>query len=101
MTYEDAIQSCGPMGSKILCQPVRDEELGEYSSGGIIIPDTSKALHQRHLQAEIVEVGPDVVEPALLPGLRVIVRRYSKNYVGESDEYFLVTENDVEAVLAS
>lgn len=99
MTLADAIQSASPMGRKLICTRVADTELQDTTLGGIIMPDQSVDLHQRHMQAEIVAVGPDVEEGALLPGFRVLLRRYSQHFLGDDGDYFVVAEPDVLAIL--
>lgn len=99
MNLAEVIEHSTPMGDKIICQQIPDDELESELPSGLYIPDASRDLHQRHLQAEIVAVGPDVMEPTLLPGLRVFLKRWSQNFIGDEGRYFVVRERDIEAVM--
>lgn len=99
MTFDQIIEVSSPLGDKIICQQIPGEDLESELPSGLYIPDTSRDLHQRHLQAEVVAVGPDVQETAMLPGLRVLLKRWSQNFLGDEGRYFVVRERDVEAVL--
>lgn len=99
MTLDAIIAQCSPLGDKVILTTVSEDDLQDQLPSGLYIPDQSVDLHQRHMQGEVVAVGPDVQEPALFPGLRVMLRRYSQSFIGDEGKYWVVREPDILAVL--
>lgn len=89
-----------PLGDRLLLRVLGDEHTVDETEGGIIIPDMSRDVHQRHMQFEIVSVGESVTDPTLLPGMRIIARPLRGVNVRYGDETFhICMEEDVEAIL--
>jgi co-chaperonin GroES (HSP10) len=94
------------LGDRLLLKTLDDAETTEVSAGGIIIPDNSRDVHQRHMQFEVVAVGDWVydanLEPATKekPGTRVIARALRGVWVDlDGEQYCVCSEEDVEAIL--
>lgn len=71
---------------------------GHRTQGGLHLPDQSVDVHQRHMQGEVIAVGPDC-DPAILPGLRVIVQRWSQVPIDDSGEVWVTWDDAVIALL--
>ena len=54
---------------------------------------------ERQLQGEIVAIGPEVRDPLLQPGLRVITQRFGQIALGDTTDVWVTRETDVLAVL--
>jgi len=91
-----------PLADRILVKRVDENET---KKGGIIIPDTAK---EKPLQAEVVAVGPGrVTEDGkrvtmdVKKGDKILIGKYSGTEVKiEGDEYVILREDDVLAVIA-
>ena len=91
-----------PLADRLLVKRV-DE--AETQKGGIIIPDTAK---EKPLQAEVVAVGPGrITEDGkrltmdVKKGDKILIGKYSGTEVKiEGDEYVILREDDVLAVIA-
>jgi chaperonin GroES len=91
-----------PLQDRIL---VKRLEVEEKTAGGIIIPDTAK---EKPLQAEVVAVGPGrITEDGkrltmdVKKGDKILIGKYSGTEVKiEGDEYVILREDDVLAVIA-
>ena len=89
-----------PLGNRLLLKPLGFDATVETTTAGIIIPEMSRDVHQRHMQFEIVARGDYVEDPTLQPGLRVVARPLPGVFVTWRDTRYLVClEEDVEAVL--
>ena len=92
-----------PLGDRILVK--REDAPDEKSPSGIIIPDTAKK--EKSKMGVVVAVGPGRVsdEGKLLPmsvkpGSKVIFNAgWDNEVVGGDEEYFLVKESDVLAII--
>ena len=85
-------------GSRILLRSAGAVE--DHTEGGLFLPQQSLE-RQRYRLWEVVAVGPQVLETALAPGLRVLV---SGVWVGEAvrwgdEEFRVVEEGHVIAIL--
>ncbi|HEY4487582.1 MAG TPA: co-chaperone GroES [Candidatus Paceibacterota bacterium] len=94
-----------PLGERVLVK--REEKEMEKSAGGIIIPDT--AQKEKSKIGTVVAVGPGrtndegkLIPNSIKPGSKVVFNAGWDNEVdlGEKDEeYFLVKESDILAVI--
>lgn len=93
-----------PLHDRILIR--RIEEEGEVKKGGIIIPDTAKEKPQ---EGEVVAVGEGKMLESgerqsmdVKVGDRILFGKYSGTDVNiGDDEYLIIREEDVLAVIAS
>ena len=91
-----------PLHDRILVTRVAEQEVGR---GGIIIPDTAKEKRQ---EGKVVAVGKGKVNEDgkrtaldVQAGDRILFGKYSGNEVRiEDDEYVIMREEDVFAILA-
>jgi len=89
-----------PGGDRVLIKPLSQEEAGQVTSFGIIIPDTAK---EKPEQGTIVAVGPGRVgdDNALIPvgyrvGDRVMFNKYGYDEIKiKGVEYFIVSETNI------
>jgi chaperonin GroES len=92
-----------PLADRILVRRLEEEET---KRGGIIIPDTAK---EKPMEGEVVAVGPGRVtdDGKRIPlevrkGDRILIGKYSGTEVKiEGDEYVIVREDDILAVVAA
>jgi co-chaperonin GroES (HSP10) len=88
------------LGDRLLLRTLDDADTTDVSAGGIIIPDMSRDVHQRHMQFEVVAVGDWVYDQNLVPGARVVARALRGVWVEvEREEFCVISEDDVEAIL--
>ena len=93
--------SLTPMPGKLILRHLTDEELADSigEDSIIIIPDTVKD-RQKVGQGIIVSIGPDVFEPALLPGVRVLYDRFrTVPFEFEDETYYSIWEEDIKALI--
>jgi len=90
-----------PMADRVVIEPL--EEMEEMR-GGLYIPDTAKEKPQ---QGTVIAVGPgrrtdqgELIEVELKKGDKILYGKYSGTEVTvDGDEYLIVRESDVLAVL--
>lgn len=90
-----------PLGDKVVIQPSEGEQM---TPSGIVLPDTAKEKPQ---EGTVVAIGPgrllengQHIPPELKQGDRVIYSKYSgTEFVSEGQEYLIVSERDVLAVV--
>ena len=90
-----------PLHDRILIKRLEEEE---KSKGGLIIPDTAKEKPQ---QGKVIAVGKGrilengkVLPPDVKKGNKVLFAKYAGNEVKfDGDEYLLMRENDILAVV--
>ena len=88
--------SLSPVRDLLLLREVREERL-ETQIGAILVPESSLA-RQRYRQWEVAERGPEVSDLALLPGARVIVRKFAgEPFPIDGIAHLIVPEGDVQA----
>ena len=83
---------------------VKAAEAEEISKGGIILPDTAQEKPQ---QGEVIAVGPgkisdsgELIKPQVKKGDKVLYGKYSGTEITyEGEEYLIVRENDIFAIL--
>jgi chaperonin GroES len=91
-----------PLGDRILVKPL---EAKEQTKGGIVLPDTAK---ERPQEGEIVATGEGkkneegkLIPLSLKKGDKILYGKYSGTEVTvDGDEYLIIREEDVLAVLA-
>lgn len=91
-----------PLGDRVIVKPVAKEEM---TKTGIILPDT--ADKERPEQGEIIAVGPgrfldngQRAPMSLKVGDKIVFKKYSPDEVKvEDDEYLVISESDVMAVI--
>lgn len=95
-----------PLGDKVVIRPLTDEESGSTSASGIIIPDT--AAKEKGDQGVVVAVGSGVrdedgkrMEMEVKTGDRVLFKSWSEKIKVEKEEYWVVPESDILAVITS
>lgn len=94
--------SIAPLGDKILIRPLSGDE-GKKSPGGIIIPDTAR--EEKNDRGTVIAVGAGrvtdegkIIPPRVKKGDTVLFQWGDKVKV-DGDEYFLVSENNILAVI--
>lgn len=98
--------SMKPLSDRCVVRPLTDEEAGNVSASGIIIPDTAK--QEKPEQGVIVAVGEgkwDEDGEKRIPlqvkvGDRVVFSKYGYDEVKMDDqEYYIVSEANILAVI--
>ncbi|HVG95424.1 MAG TPA: co-chaperone GroES [Chloroflexota bacterium] len=92
-----------PLGDKVVVQPTQREET---TKSGIVLPDTAKEKPQ---EGVVVAVGTgrvtdagDRIKPEVKEGQKVLYAKYAGTEVKlEDDEYLILSEKDILAVLES
>ena len=92
-----------PLNDHVIVRAVDVKELA--SASGIIIPDTSSK--ERPQQGEVVAVGPGKMldsgaraAMSVAIGQRVVFKKYAPDEVKiERDEYLVISESDIIAVI--
>ena len=97
-----------PLADRVVVRPLTDEEAGNVSASGIIIPDTAKK--EKPEQGVVVAVGAgkwDEDGEKRIPldvkvGDRVVFSKYGYDEVKMGDkDYFIVSESSILAILNS
>ena len=97
-----------PLGDRVVVRPLTEEELGNVSASGIIIPDTAKK--EKPEQGVVVAAGPGKwnedgdarVAMDVKEGDRVVFSKYGFDEVKvENKEYFIVSESSILGVFVS
>jgi chaperonin GroES len=92
-----------PLGDKVVVQPTQREET---TRSGIVLPDTAKEKPQEGI---IIAVGTgrvldngDRAKPEVKEGQKVLYAKYAGTEVKlEDEEYLILSEKDILAVLES
>ena len=91
-----------PLGDRVVVRPLTEEELGNVSASGIIIPETAKK--EKPEQGVVLAVGPGKwdedgekrIAMDVKEGDRVIFSKYGYDEIKISDkEYFIVAETSI------
>ena len=86
-----------PLGDRLLLR--QTDNVIRQTESGIVLPD-SAVDRQRYRMWEVVAVGAEVRDEALLPGAQVIVRQYGGTpTVHRQQNYTIVSEGDVYAIV--
>ncbi len=91
-----------PLGDRLVVRPVSKEE---KTASGIILPDT--AGKERPEQGEVTAIGPGSLDDkgnriamSVKVGDKIVFKKYSPDEVKiESEEYLVISESDVLAVV--
>ncbi len=94
-----------PLQDRVVIKPLSPEEMGRTLASGIIIPETIDK--EKPEQGVVVAVGPGkigddgkLIPVALKEGQRVMFSKYGYDEVKVGGvEYYIVTENNILAVL--
>ncbi len=87
-----------PWGCLIL-RTLGDDDIHQQTAGGLWIPPAAEA-DQRLMQATVAGRGEGVAEALLLPGMRVITKRFGKSpWLDDDETCFVVAEEFVLAVV--
>ena len=92
-----------PLGDKVVVRPTQREET---TKSGIVLPDTAKEKPQ---EGVVVAVGTgrvtdegDRIKPEVKEGEKVLYAKYAGTEVKlEDEEYLILSEKDILAVLES
>lgn len=97
-----------PLGDRVVVRPLTEAELGTTSPSGIIIPDT--ANKEKPEQGVVIAVGEGKwnedgdkrLPMGVAKGDRVMFSKYGYDEVKiGSDEYFIVSESNILAVISA
>lgn len=96
-----------PLGDRVVIRPLSDEEAGSVSASGIIIPDT--AAKEKNDQGVVVAVGEGrwnedgdkKVPLEVKVGDRVLFKSWSDKVKVGKEEYWVISESDILAILIS
>lgn len=99
MRLKEIVDKVRPLGDRVLLRLLEKRHLAGQTAGGIIIPENSQEVHQRHMQGEIVAIGDLVGDPHLQPGMRVITGRYRHAFVDDDHEYWVTNEDNISAII--
>jgi chaperonin GroES len=103
MSEKCAIQ---PLADRVVVRPLTDEEAGNISASGIIIPDTAKK--EKPEQGVVLAVGQGKwnedadarVPMSVKVGDRVVFSKYGYDEVKLGDtEYYLVSESGILGII--
>lgn len=94
-----------PLADRVVVRPLCDEEAGNVSASGIIIPDTAKK--DKPEQGILVAIGPGKwdedgekrIPLDLKEGDRVIFRTWGDPTKLDDKEYWILSESDILAVI--
>ena len=99
-------KTISPVGDRVVIRPLTDEESGKNTSSSIILPDT---LNKEKPEQGIVvaagkgkwdEDGEKRIPMEVKEGDRVLFKSWSESVKVEEDEYWIISEADVLAVIS-
>lgn len=97
-----------PLGDRVVVRPLTEEEMGNMSPSGIIIPETAKK--EKPEQGVVVAVGPGKYAEAtdarmpmsVAVGDRVVFSKFGFDEVKVDDgEFFIVSEANILGIIKS
>ena len=97
-----------PLGDRVIVRPLSEEELGNTSPSGIIIPDSAKK--EKPEQGVVIAVGPGKwdedgekrIPMEVKEGDKVVFSKYGFDEVKfEKNEYYIVSENNILGIFTS
>ena len=97
-----------PLGGRVIVRPLSEEELGNTSPSGIIIPDSAKK--EKPEQGVVIAVGPGKwdedgekrIPMEVKEGDKVVFSKYGFDEVKfEKNEYYIVSENNILGIFTS
>ncbi len=95
-----------PLADRVVVRPLTDEEAGGVSPSGIIIPDT--AAKKKNDQGVVVAIGEGrwnedgdkKVPLEVKVGDKVIFKSWSEKVKVSKNEYWIISESDILAVIS-
>ncbi|USN87780.1 MAG: co-chaperone GroES [Candidatus Nomurabacteria bacterium] len=96
-----------PLGDRVIVRPLSDEEAGNTSAFGIIIPDTAKK--DKPEQGVVIAVGAGKwdedgekrIPMEVKEGDRIVFSKYGYDEIKiGNDEYFIVSESSVLGIIS-
>lgn len=97
--------SIKPLGDRVVIRPLNDEEAGNTSASGIILPDS--ATKEKGDQGVIVAAGPGAkgddgkrTEMEVKVGDRVLFKSWSEKIKLDNKEYWVISESDIMGVIS-
>tara|TARA_B100000745_G_scaffold64494_3_gene38071 strand:+ start:10279 stop:10596 length:318 start_codon:yes stop_codon:yes gene_type:complete len=99
--------SIKPLADKVVIRPLTEEESGSKSPSGIIIPSSIEGKDKSD-EGIVVAVGPGAwnedgdgrLSPEVNVGDRVLFSSWREKVKLGKDEYFIVPESDIQAVIS-
>src|SRR5690606_33723429 len=92
-----------PLADRVVVRPLTDEEAGNVSASGIIIPDTAKK--EKPEQGIVVAVGAGKLNEdgkrmplEVKEGDRVVFRTWGEPTELDDQEYWILQESDILAI---
>ena len=88
-----------PLADRVVVRPLTEEELGNVSASGIIIPDTAKEKPQK---GKVVAVGPGTkdVDMTVSVGDSVLYGKYAGTDLKlDGVDYLIMRESDILAIV--
>ena len=89
-----------PLGSRVVLKEVEREEV---TKGGIVLPSTAK---EKPNVAEVIEVGPGEIDKdgreismVVKKGDRVLYSKYAGTEVKVDEEYLVIKQDDILAIV--
>lgn len=93
-----------PLADRVVVRPLTDEEAGNVSASGIIIPDTAKK--EKPEQGIVVAVGAGKLNEdgkrmplEVKEGDRVVFRTWGEPTELDDQEYWILQESDILAII--
>ena len=95
-----------PLGDRVVVRPLTEDEKGSRSPSGIIIPDTAK--EEKPEQGVVIAVGEGKwnedgdarIPVGVKAGDRVIFKTWSDPTKIGTNEYWILSESDILAVIS-
>jgi len=94
-----------PLGDKVLIKPLSDEEMGKRSPSGIIIPDTVD--REKADRGKVIAVGEGRYDddgnrvPMQVKKGQKVIFQWGDKLEFDGEEYYLVSENNILAILVN
>ena len=88
-----------PLADRVVVRPLTEEEAGNVSASGIIIPDSAKEKPQR---GTVVAVGPGTndVKMEVKKGDSVLYGKYSGTELSyDGKDYLMMKQSDILAII--
>lgn len=86
-------------GDRVLVERLPEQTVGTVTAGGIVLPDSAAADHQRLLQGIVRATGP-LVSAYVPVGARVLCERFNRVALDEDGTVWVMSEKSVLAVLS-
>lgn len=98
--------SIKPLGDRVVIRPLTEEEAGNTSASGIILPDS--ATKEKGDQGVIVAVGPGRwnedgdgrISMSVKEGERVAFKSWTEKMKIGDEEYWIISESDILGIIS-